>query len=239
MNNSMELVADKVEQEAVAPKPDKSTPSILLGKSLPRSGHHFLLKLLAASMGQDFNYCEMYTNRQCCKSYPCTSPKPGLIFLQKSHDFRLEDPIVESCKYLIQYRHPVPRLFSDWDLAVTKFSHPDSEEHFIKFARTRRRYYITFFEKWIVPFANDSRFFMMSYESLVAEPLATVQNLIRFATDSEDFEIDRLAVLKSGLKVKSSPNIQTHKYYDPEFLNEYQTTIIKRLPNFPYLPLSL
>ena len=141
---SLEVNTDRSTHENI-----DSSAAVILGKSLPRSGHHFFIRLLAAYLKSDFRYCEIYTNPDCCQAQPCKYKYPGLLFLQKSHDFQLEDEIPESCKFLIQYRHPIPRLFSDWKLAVsTREGLVDSYESFVKFSNNRKKYYINFFKKW-------------------------------------------------------------------------------------------
>jgi hypothetical protein len=223
-------------------KPERVAP-IILGKSMPRSGHHFLMSLLLVCLKKEFFYCEFYTNKECCKSQPCTNQFPGLLFIQKSHDFRLKDITAaqtpESCKFLIQYRHPVPRLFSDWNLAVKSIeSLDDSYERFVKFAQVRQEYYVSFYKKWVTPFTKDKRFFMMSYESLVGEPFESIQCFLKFAIN-EDYQVSRQALEEANITVKTNVDIQSHKYYKPDFLQDYQMSIIKQLPECPYLPLIL
>ncbi len=212
---------------------------VVLGKSMPRSGHHFLVRLLAASLKPKFHYCEVYTNEDCCNSQPCTKQYPGLLFMQKSHDFQLKDTIPESGKFLIQYRHPIPRIFSDWDLAVSvRDSLSDSYESFMNFAQSREKYYVNFYKKWVIPFTTDERFFMMSYEALIGEPFESLQRFLKFAI-SEDHQLSRKKLEEANMVVKTNVDIQSHKYYKPEFLEKYQMSIIEQLPDLPYLPWKL
>ena len=211
----------------------------ILGKSLPRSGHHFFIKMLNSCLQEEFDYCEIYKNKNCCKSTPCDLDYSGLLFLQKSHDFRLTDEIIESCKYLIQFRHPIPRLFSHWNLAVkNNKSLLDTQDQFVRFARLKKKYYIDFMRKWFFPFCEDPRFFMMSYESLVGEPFYTTQQFLKFAIDI-NYELDRKSFNQSQLRVKPTENLKSHKYYEPGFLDDYQLSIINELPQLPYLPMVL
>ena len=212
---------------------------VILGKSLPRSGHHFLVRLLASYLKADFRYCEIYTNADCCQLQPCKYDYPGLLFIQKSHDFKLEDTIPEDCRFLIQYRHPIPRLFSDWKLAVS--SREDLEnsfENFVKFSRNRKRYYVDFFKKWVIPFQDDDNFFMMSYEALTGETFDTLKRFLQFSL-GEDFEVSREPLENKGMSVILPPHLSNHEYYDVEFLAEYQDSIIEQVPDLPYLPLKL
>lgn len=213
--------------------------AVVLGKSLPRSGHHFFIRLLADYLKGDFRYCEIYTNPDCCQVQPCKYKYPGLLFFQKSHDFKLEDEIPESCKFLIQYRHPIPRLFSDWKLAVsTRDGLVDSYESFVKFSNNRKRYYVNFFKKWVVPFREDERFFMMSYESLTGETFEILKRFLKFAI-ADDFPVNRKALETSDLSVILPPKISSHEYYNVDFLQDYQASIIDQVPDLPYLSMKL
>ena len=87
-------------------------------RSLPRSGHHFLKRLLERAVGEDFSYCEGYQEPGCCKESPCTAMsywkyaerncRPHLRLI-KSHDFSLKDKTFEPLDgliRLIQIRQP-------------------------------------------------------------------------------------------------------------------------------------
>jgi len=46
----------------------KDNPRILVGASIPRSGHHFLADMMTAYYGSDIYYCEYYTSPSCCRA---------------------------------------------------------------------------------------------------------------------------------------------------------------------------
>ncbi|WP_159818872.1 hypothetical protein [Cyanobium sp. Copco_Reservoir_LC18] len=94
------------------------------GRSLPRSGHHYLKSLLASACGDHFSYCEGYQEPGCCKTSPChvaaywhfarDHRQPHLRLL-KSHDFNLKDSTFEpplGMVRLIQVRRPLHALVS-------------------------------------------------------------------------------------------------------------------------------
>ena len=94
------------------------------GRSLPRSGHHFLKTLLARACCENFSYCESYQEPGCCKVSPChvaaywhfarDHRQPHLRLL-KSHDFDLKDSTFEpplGMVRLIQVRRPLHSLVS-------------------------------------------------------------------------------------------------------------------------------
>ena len=100
--------------------------------SIPRSGHHYLEKLLRryfnpkGSKTKRMAYCEYYG---CCKTRPCRLYKPDLetsvakVHLLKSHDEFLrtndeqyEPPLdpTNEVKHLVQIRHPIPGTISEF-----------------------------------------------------------------------------------------------------------------------------
>ena len=101
-------------------------PRMLLveGRSLPRSGHHYLKSLFARACGDHFSYCEGYQEPGCCKNSPCQVAaywhfardhrQPHLRLL-KSHDFHLKDATFAppmGMVRLIQVRRPLHALVS-------------------------------------------------------------------------------------------------------------------------------
>ena len=80
------------------------------GVSFPRSGHHLLVNFLQRYFGGRFAYCEYYNH---CQQQPCANPANNL---QKSHDFGLELPADGAGDYLLQYRHPLYSITSNYFL---------------------------------------------------------------------------------------------------------------------------
>src|SRR4051812_41302305 len=66
---------------------------VVFGKSIPRSGHHYLVRLMLAYYGEELRYCRygFNNNDDCCHRLPCSRRFNGrnVIFFQKSHDFYL------------------------------------------------------------------------------------------------------------------------------------------------------
>jgi hypothetical protein len=94
------------------------------GRSLPRSGHHYLKSLLGKACGDHFSYCEGYQEPGCCRTSPCQVAaywhfardrrQPHLRLL-KSHDFHLKDATFEpplGMVRLVQVRRPLHALVS-------------------------------------------------------------------------------------------------------------------------------
>lgn len=93
-------------------------------RSLPRSGHNYLKRLLQHACGEGFSYCEGQLEPGCCKTSPCRvtaywqhARRRGVAHLRliKSHDIDLKDPVFETppaMLRLIQVRRPLPLLAS-------------------------------------------------------------------------------------------------------------------------------
>lgn len=98
----------------------------LLSKSLPRSGHHHLVAILSRLYGKALEYCEFYQTASsvCCKQQLCTnmcnpermSNGSRNVSMQKSHDFNLDDPMLEPrtwLKYVVIVRPFTPAVSSE------------------------------------------------------------------------------------------------------------------------------
>src|SRR5580698_984672 len=95
----------------------ESAPKVMIGASIPRSGHHFLQNLMTTYYGPELYYCEFYNPANCCKNVPCTRRGEHKVIYQKNHDTDLAlSPNVDDALYIIQYRHPVPEALSDREL---------------------------------------------------------------------------------------------------------------------------
>ena len=95
-------------------------PKILVGASLPRSGHHFLARLLRGVLGRELQYCEFYTPPGCCKQIPCTKRTGAAVIYQKQHDRQGEVPQdLADALYVVQHRHPLPQALSDRELDLS------------------------------------------------------------------------------------------------------------------------
>ena len=120
--------------------------------SMPRSGHHFLVKLLRAYYNDKdrgirrMRYCEYYN---CCSTRPCklwaTEENPCVdVLIQKSHDEYLrradvhfEPPVRVSSagKHIIQFRNPLHSTISDFRLEQEQL-HAECEKATDKFSQT-------------------------------------------------------------------------------------------------------
>ncbi|HEV7731113.1 MAG TPA: tetratricopeptide repeat protein [Candidatus Binatia bacterium] len=149
----------------------------LVGASIPRSGHHFLVDLLKVTLGDDLRYCEFYVEDDCCRAVPCTRPAARVVF-QKHHDLDLSlAPGLPGILYVIQHRDPVMSTLSDRELLAHVEGDvvaTDRDEYVVWLGR-RASYYHRFVEKWLRrPRANH---LAIEYDAFVADPAATIRRL--------------------------------------------------------------
>jgi hypothetical protein len=204
--------------------------------SIPRSGHHFLVKLLRRYFNEGrsdekrMSYCEYYN---CCSARPCQliGSKDWAsvdVHFQKSHDEYLRHPdgrpeppmsVTKDTKHLIQFRHPIPSTISDYRLVnkrlrkkAEKENMPcppaSTEEQWMSFAKRQLKYRIRFLEKWVLqnPWWDSEQYCLLNYETLVTQPLATLCGVVRFALPNEEVNLDRAQSALAQRPVKAIRN---------------------------------
>jgi len=213
------------------------------GVSIPRSGHHLLVRLLVdyfnevldegeASPSGIFSYCEFY---HCCRNNPCPkfdSTRPGTVLLQKSHDEflrqinkRYEHPklVLESQRYLIQIRHPIDSLLSDYELAKANSLKPLSQREgwtFVKlkykgnpgvdwdnFLINQLEYRIAFLKKWVLenPHISLGTSLVLDYDDFLSSPKSRFAQVLKFLSPEHNVDESRLDPLmaRNPLKTKN------------------------------------
>jgi hypothetical protein len=191
-----------------------SDVGFIFSQSMPRSGHRFLADCLTHYFGPELHYCGFY-RPDCCHRIPCTRPHDGgkanRYFMQKSHDFGFRDSTRLNGKYLVQYRSPIPRLQSNYDLAVARGTAEESKESFIAFAERETVYFINFYRKWVaVPRPNA---LSLAYEDLIEQQERTLAAVIGFVQG--DTAIDAGALARAVAQVLVAANTTAGALRDP------------------------
>ena len=190
----------------------KDNVEIILCESLPRSGHHFLIeKMIKEYLKNEVLYCEFYPVPDCCMQVPCKKAYSHALnnkyFLQKSHDFSIEDPYLENYKYIIQYRHPIPLIQSYYEYELERTQDVDNKHKFIKFLKTRADYYVGFYNKWINNPPPSS--ILILYEDLVLNVEKSVSAVIHFITGATvDHDILKTVTRDKHINFYTEKNIQ-------------------------------
>ncbi len=158
-------------------------------KSLPRSGHHFLVTLLERYFQDEVRYCRTYAPAECCHRIPCLIPynahHSNKYMLQKSHDFDLTDSKASSFKYIIQHRAIVTRVESNFELAIKEPSsgYQDTREDFARLCFEEAKQTIGFYNKWLAKDSLDKC--VVAYEDLASNTAKTLDRVTRFVNNQE------------------------------------------------------
>jgi hypothetical protein len=195
--------------------------------SLPRSGHHLLVRMLQLYFGPRFGYCEYYGPRRtvvCCDRFPCA--RGGRISTSKNHDFGFRAAVPAGLPVIVQIRRPVEALVSEFELHVRN-GQPDTAEEFRAFAEHRVDRFRRFHEKWVE--APVEPRVVIWYEALCADPVDTFASAARLFVE-EDIDRERAAAVFADLPhvtvadqrvrveaatgVRPQRDVSTFRFYD-------------------------
>lgn len=225
------------------------SPKILIGASIPRSGHHFLQNLLAKFYGPRMHYCEYYSPRDCCKQMPCTKRGDFGVIYQKSHDRNMEVPrSIADAVYVLQYRHPIPEALSDRELDVmdgigrSSINYRLGREHYMHWLASKAVYYRRYHDKWLVDRVPNGIY--LDYARLLASPVDAVEEIVRAADGSADrARIEAVVEQAKSVHVSTASKsvgsfkprvIQDSLHFDADLLGAFEGYVIGRTPNFGY-----
>jgi hypothetical protein len=209
----------------------------VLGVSMPRSGHHLLEMILKNSLGDKFKYCEFYENG-CCKSIPCDSLDDfnDKLFFQKSHDFDLTDPIIVSGTVrVVQYRSPIPRSLSNYDLYLRNGA-TDTVGTFRRFLVDEALYFCNFYRKWLEKPLPEV--FLLSYEELTADPLRAVLRFFQYIKSPIDVDELSVGIAQSiGLRGRDNTpfvpaQVFSHRYAKQPVLANFEQLVLSNCPGY-------
>ena len=212
----------------------------VLGVSMPRSGHHLLEMILKNTLGDKFSYCEFY-EKSCCKSIPCQSQASkelvgNKLFLQKSHDFDLSDPIwIPGTFRVVQYRSPVPRSLSNYELYLRNGTQ-DNIGTFRRFLVDEALYFCKFYKKWIEK--PPSKLFTQTYEELTGDPLRALVHFFRYIKLPVD--LDNLSEgIAQAIGRRGRDNtpfipaeILSHRYANHPVLANFEQIVLHNCPGY-------
>jgi hypothetical protein len=174
----------------------------VFSKSMPRSGHRFLTECLTHYFGAKLHYCGFY-RPDCCHKIPCARPyndeRSNRYFLQKSHDFGFRDAPELNGRYLIQFRSPIPRLQSNYDLAIARGIGDESKEGFVAFAEKETAYFINFYRKWVAAPRHNT--LVIAYEDMIGAHERTLAAAIGFVQGHAAIDGEALAATLAQVPV--------------------------------------
>lgn len=204
--------------------------------SFPCPGHHFLAQTCSLAYPQ-FNYCEKY---KCTNEWGADLDCPGwgLPFqynficragrqVQKSHDFHLSDPILNTpgVRYVVLIRHPIPAIISWFELELREQPKlPDTAERFRGFFRSGLQFWERFVRKWVLPGADAPAFKscarkVFSYDQLTHD-VEILKEAVRFLIPEQ---AGRLVDMRDkDIRQFVQPprrKIEAFRFYDQAFFN--------------------
>ncbi len=147
---------------------------------MPRSGHHYLARLLQEVLGEQLHYCEFYTPLDCCRQVPCRRAAAPVVY-QKNHDFDLGlDPALPGCLYIVQYRSPLLEALSDRELLESVSPElAGDDDHLLVWLAGKAAYFRLFHAKWIARGAANR--VLVPYERLLDRPLDVLREILERA----------------------------------------------------------
>lgn len=226
----------------VRPDPYNPAPltTHLIGVSIPRSGHHFLVDLLRTLFGEDIRYCEFYAEENCCRTVPCLRAAGATLFFQKHHDLDLDLPAgIDGVRYVVQVRDPVMSTLSDREHTARlegEARAADRDEYLVWLGR-KAAYYERFFEKWVVPSAPDRT--IIDYDDLVAQPghvLRTLTAACGLAIDDDRIMDAVAAIAALRAAPRDAPEeaftrrtLPASRFLDPALLPAFESLLLDRI----------
>lgn len=223
------------------------SPKILVGASIPRSGHHFLQNLLTKYFGSAMHYCEFYSPKDCCRQVPCTRRGDHAVIYQKSHDRDMEVPKdLAGATYILQYRHPVPEALSDRELDVQdgmgriSLDYRLGRDHYAQWLAAKAVYYRRYHDKWLA--ARVPNGIYLDYQTLSDDPAGTVERIATAAVGSADrARIEAVIEAEKGVRVSArnagafKPRVvEDSPHFDADLLGAFEDYVLTRAPLFGY-----
>lgn len=228
---------------------DPANPKILIGASIPRSGHHFLAEMVNSYFAKELYYCEYYTFANCCQNVPCTRRGRFQFIYQKSHDrdFKLPADVADAL-YLIQYRHPVAEALSDRELDIKdalgrpSLNYRRTRAGFTTWLAGKAIYYRRFHDKWMAQRLPNAIY--LDYARLSSEPQEMMRAILNGA--GRDVDEARLAeiVERAGGSRAGTPRTQEQSFkprvasdspfFDAELLGALEDYVLRRCPSYGF-----
>jgi len=193
------------------------------GVSFPRSGHHLLVDFLQHYFACRFVYCEYY---HTCHQLPCANPANNL---QKNHDFDLNLPTDGAGDYLLQYRHPLYAVTSNYFLHLS--GEPHRGEPFEagkepiriwhEFAVRDVEWWKVWMRKWIL--GNDNpRVWTLAYEDLLHHPVEMLSAAAEYLCPSHTADRQRVEFLVEQLQVRAKHALTDFRHFDVAFFRDLE-----------------
>lgn len=207
---------------------------------MPRAGHHYLVRLLQDSLGDELRYCEFYSPRECCRALPCYRPEGAAMVFQKNHDFDLKLPHLPGVLYLVQTRDPLAEALSDYELWRAVDPVLAGDPRYLPLWLGRKAAYLSRFRlKWLDGAVANR--VVVAYEELRDQPVATLRRVLD-ALEREPTDDDLEATVRrqrasrgGGLTFRARPDANT---VAPPLFLDFAGVVAGQAPHDPLLAVA-
>lgn len=139
--------------------------------SFPRSGHHWLLRMLRSNLGSYIRYGNFHDELVTLETHPHVN-------VQTEHDLRLEAPVNLDFQHVVQYRLDKEAAIQ----SVWRLGH-DAEYCSEQFFQARSLIYDGWKAKWVD--SNIPNRLIITYEDMLENPLKELHRAYVFLTGAE------------------------------------------------------
>ena len=188
------------------------------GVSWPRSGHGLLVNSLGSFFGfhnDFFRYCEYY---HCCNSIPCVDP---LTRFAKNHDYEGCVPKRSGMPYIVQIRHQVPSIISNYCLHLDwKRTRGEAPHEWRQFAFNQIEHWRSFARKWILD-EQTPETLVLPYEDFLQRPFLQFSRALRHfgCTNASSLRIWAVLLCRD---ISLHRRIEYFEHYDPATIDEME-----------------
>jgi hypothetical protein len=168
--------------------------------TFPRSGHHWLVRMLQHALGDEMVYSEYHETGVTLESDPTVN-------VQKCHDFELDLPYKPEFRHVVQVREFLPAVLSWWK--IYKGWESKSAPELIRFIQEKQEFYKLWNRRWRY---NCEPILIVRYEILSQNPKYSVSRALRWITDKSDDECERLAAIAVSYLPPHEDSIRTNPH---------------------------
>lgn len=212
----------------------------LIGASIPRAGHHFLVDLMRVLLEDALFYCEFYAEPDCCRLVPCVRGEGRRVVFQKHHDLDLDlRPDLPGVLYVVQTRDPVMSALSDREhmAQLEGEERAGDRDAYVVWLGRKAFYYEGFVEKWV---RQPRAGLVVEYDDLVADPAAALRRVTAACGLAiDDARVDAAVAAVAGVRAapRQDPNerftrrtLPASRFLDPDLLPAFESLLLDRLP---------
>ena len=191
---------------------------LTVNASFPRSGNHLLLELLERVYPEG--------TVRACDTHEEPWRRIGVCAetnLQKTHDLKLDEPVLADHVHLVQVRYPVESIVS-WYRMATASGLTDTPENWQLYAMRVASFWLRFYRKWVLdPVPNRV---LVDYASLVDDTAGTLRRVCD-ALGGPAVSSTAIGLACESVDTTRRNDVRSFKYHGKQFfgaLNGYFCT---------------